>query len=136
MKKIYIYNIDNNIIENTDKVHISDMQTIPSGSCSMIVCDCLDSLSFDDRLNAINNILKKIAKGGSVIFKFMSLKLFAKYITNDKLDITQINYILNHCNSMYDENILTTVLNSHSNFVIKENTYNGLIRQVGLERTQ
>ncbi len=134
MKKIYIHNIDNHIVDNIEKVHISDLQTIPNGSCAMVICDCLDSLSFQDRLEATQHILKKIAKGGSVTFKFISLKLFAKYVMNDKLDIGQINQVLYHSRSMYDENMFTNVLSSHTNFVIKENTYNNLIRQVVLER--
>ena len=136
MKKVYIYNVDNNIIDNVEKVHVSNIDMIPNGSCSVIVCDCLDSIDLQNRINLFDQILKKAGIGCSVILKFISLKLFGKYIYNDKLDTAQINQLLNICRSMIDESTFNQMLNSYNNFTIKENTYTGLMRQVTLERTR
>jgi hypothetical protein len=135
MKKIYVYNQDNNIIDNVEKVHISNLGSIPNGSCALIVCDCLDSLTYSDRLLLLSEVLKKAALNCSVILKMINLKLFCKHVFYDRLDLQQANNVLGLCNSMWDENSCHEILSQYNNFAIKENTHTGLIKQIVLERT-
>lgn len=134
MKKIYIHNQDNNIIDNVEKVHISNLNNIPNGSCSLIVCDCLDSVTYSDRLILLSEVLKKAALKSEVILKMINLKLFSKHIFYDKLDLLQTNNILALCNSMWDDATCHEIISQYSNFAIKENTHMGLIKQLILER--
>lgn len=134
MKKIYVYTQDNNIIDNVEKIHVSNLNNIPNGSCSLIVCDCLDALTQEDRVILLSEVLKKAALKAEIIFKIINLKLFGKHIFYDKLDLAQTNNILALCNSMWDDSTYHDVLSQYSNFSIKENTHMGLIKQIVLER--
>lgn len=134
MKKVYIHNQDNNILDNVEKIHISHMTSLPNGSCSLIVCDCLDSVSYEDRLILLSEILKKAALNANVILKMINLKLFAKHIFYDKINVQQTNNVLQLCNSMWDEGTCHEVLSQYSNFSLTENTHTGLIKQITLQR--
>lgn len=134
MNKIYVHNQDNNIIDNVEKVHISNLNSVPNGSCSLIVCDCLDTLNYSDRLVLLTEVMKKAALKCQVILKMINLKLFSKHVFYDRLDLNQTNNILSLCNSMWDEATCNDILSQYGNFINKENTHMGLIKQVILER--
>jgi hypothetical protein len=134
MKKVYIHNQDNNIVDNVEKIHISNLNSVPNGSCSLIVCDCLDTVTYSDRLILLSEVLKKAALSCNVIFKMINLKIFGKHIFYDRLDIQQANNVLALCNSMWDESTCHEILAQYNNFAIKENTHTGLMKQITLER--
>ena len=134
MKKVYIHNQDNNILDNVEKIHISNLNNLPNGSCSLIVCDCLDSVSYSDRLILLSEVLKKAALNATIILKMINLKLFAKHIFYDKIDVQQTNNVLELCASMWDESTCHDILSRYSNFSAIENTHTGLIKQITLQR--
>lgn len=134
MKKIYLYNADNQLVDNIEKIHITAADSIPNGSCELIVCDCLDGIPLSERTNTLKNICKKAALKCRIILKFISLKLFGKYVFYDKISIEDANLVIQNSASLIDESTFDTTLVNLPGFVIVENAFNGMVRTITIER--
>lgn len=135
MKKFYVHNIDQHIVENIEKINYASLDMVPVGCADLVICDCLDSLVLDERNKVFNDLFTKICVGGKLVLRLLNLKIFAKFIGNDVLNLSQANEILANCRSMLDDVALSQALEQKPNFVMIENTYDGINRLVILQRT-
>lgn len=134
MKKVYVYNLTSDLVNEVDKVKIDNIESISNGSCSLVICDCLDTVSIADRLSITAELIRKLSIGGKIILKFLSIRSLSKLILSNQISIQDINNIFSSCQSVVDEDFFTQYLNQFDNLQYLENIYEGLFRQVTLER--
>lgn len=134
MKKIYVYNLLDSWVDNIDKIKIENINSISNGSCDLLLCDCLDSVLLTDRITLTSELVKKLTINGKLTLKFISLVNLSKLILTNQISIQEINNVFASCLSVIDEDLFAQQIEQFNNLDCIENFYNGLFRQVTLER--
>lgn len=132
-KYIYVHVQDNNPIADAQKIKLNDINLISNGSSEHIICDCLDVLPINDRINATKQLLNKIKIGGKLHLRFINLNLFAKHCYLNKIDNDKINGIIANVRSLINDSHIESITNT-SNFRIHSLYYDGIVENVILER--
>lgn len=133
---IYIYNKLKPTIENVQHVNINDLSTVSNGSAQNIVCDCIDSLTLEERDGAFGEIFKKARIGGSIVLKTINKKIFARSILYDKISNEDCCRILANINSLCDDESLYNLISRFSSFVITDQINDGIFRTTTINRVK
>jgi len=131
---VYVHNGLAPSVNETECQHINNLAMLSNGSVDVIICDCLDSIVMSDRLERLNEMIAKIKVNGKIVLKTINLKIFAKYILQDKLSINDINDALASVKSMLDDSSMDEVLERYPNIRMVESINDGLGKILTLKR--
>lgn len=80
---------------------IQEILQQPDGSLTELnLYNQLDMVPYVDRNKVFGDVLKKLAKNGQVSLHGLDIHLLAKYITEDKLTIENINEVISQVKSV------------------------------------
>jgi hypothetical protein len=133
-KSVYIHNSTDPSIKDIETLSIFDTENLSNGSMDTILCDCLDTVSFKDRIKYLNMLLTKLKINGTLVTKNINLKLFAKNIYNDNIKTDDVNTIIENVKSLIDDDKLYGVIASNPNVRVIENIYSGMNQTITLKR--
>lgn len=134
IKSIYISNSIDHSIKNIETINITDVDNLSNGSFDTILCDCLDTVSLKDRDQYLNIIIKKLKINGVLITKNINLKVFAKHIIDERLNINDANIIIENIKSLIDDDKFFSMIANSYNIKIIENIYNGMNQTITIKR--
>jgi hypothetical protein len=133
-KTIYIVNGFQPSVRDIEQHNINNLSLLSNGSVDTIICDCLDSVAFSDRIKHMTEIFSKLKVNGTAIFKTINLKIFAKHILTDKIDTAGANNILGSIKSMLDDSDIDNILSNYTNIRMVESINDGLSKTLTLQR--
>lgn len=131
---VYVHNSLAPSVNETECQHINNLAILSNGSVDVIICDCLDSLVVSDRLERLDEMMAKIKVDGKIVLKTINLKIFAKYILQDRLGIKEINDVLSSVKSMLDDSSTDEILERYPNIRMVESINDGLGKILTLKR--
>jgi hypothetical protein len=114
---------ETNEIKGYDNVQIADIHTIINGYVDDIMCECLDKLDPDVRMNVLREIVNKLAFEGKAVFRFVNATLLADRIIKNELDTKKLSGIIKDIKSLWSEYVIIDAFNSLPSIKI-DNYYN------------
>jgi predicted nucleic acid-binding Zn ribbon protein len=133
-KTYFIYANNKPITDSYILLPIQDIEKIPNGSADEIICNCIDSIQFNDRDKLISILINKVKINGLVIIQNIDLYILCKYIMNNTISIDQANTIISSSASLVDDYTMEDMIQKISNAKILDSLYDNIQRIITLQR--
>lgn len=121
--KIQIVNDDKESIDGFITLKIgenpsSDLSKIIDNSCTeLLALDVIDTISFDNALEFLSSLLRKIRLNGTIILKGVSSLTFSHALLNSSIDCEYASNIISNIKSIHDHRDIISLLETN-NFTI------------------
>lgn len=133
-KTYFIYANNKPLVDSYILLSIQDIEKIPNGSADEIICNCIDSIQFNDRDKLLSLLINKVKINGLVVIQSIDLYIFCKYIINNRISIDQANTIINSSASLSDDLTMEDTINKISGAKILDTLYDNLQRVITIQR--
>ena len=120
-RNLYISKDADHVLANYQTILIQDINKVINGYINNIVCECLDSVDYKERLSSIYSILSKIAFEGSATFKFLNASVLAARVLKNEIDSEKLSQIIKDTASIWTESRILEVFASMPNIVVQKN---------------
>ena len=113
--KVHVVNKEEDHIKGYEQVEITDqglnLDKYSDNECSFILAsDCLDLLSYENIQNSIVAMRKKMRIGSTLIIGGTDIRIFARAIINESIDLPTANTMLCDKKSFSDVNSISDML--------------------------
>ena len=113
--KVHVVNKEEDHIKGYEQVEITDqglnLDKYSDNECSFILAsDCLDLLSYENIQNSIVAMRKKMRIGSTLIIGVTDIRIFARAIINESIDLPTANTMLCDKKSFSDVNSISDML--------------------------
>ena len=113
--KVHVVNKEEDHIKGYEQVEITDqglnLDKYSDNECSFILAsDCLDLLSYENIQNSIVAMRKKMRIGSTLIIGGTDIRIFARAIINESIDLPTANTMLCDKKSFSDVNSISDIL--------------------------
>lgn len=112
---------DSSSVEGYQNIKIQDLNNVINGFVHNILCECLDQIEFQQRLEVFQGIIAKLAFDGTATFKFINGTMLASRILQNELDAKKISDIIKHIQSVWTESLITEAFSVFPNIKIQKN---------------
>lgn len=133
-KTYFIYSNNKPNTENYLYYSIQQIDQIPNGSADEVVCNCIDSVQFNDRKKLISILVNKVKMNGVVVLQSVDLYILCKYIMNNNISLEQANSIISMSASLSDDQHNESMISDISNAKILDTLYDGFQRILTIQR--
>lgn len=107
-------------VSGYNNILVQNIPEITNGYVKSIICNCLDTLSFNDRNILFLELLNKLCINGVMSIKFVSLSLLPNKIISGDLTGQKISEILPTMNSCWSHNDFSELMISSKGYVISK----------------
>ena len=113
--KVHVVNKEEDHIKGYEQVEITDqglnLDKYSDNECSFILAsDCLDLLSYENIQNSIVAMRKKMRIGSTLVIGGTDIRIFARAIINESIDLPTANTMLCDKKSFSDVNSISDML--------------------------
>lgn len=125
MKKINIIDNDNSKdeIEGYNNLPVEQIGSLSNGTCSEIICTILDKSKYDNRINTIINLYKKLSNLGFLTLKFINGTKLCKDVMKGNSNSRFISSIVSQSESIFLESDIIEIISQIEGAKIHK-TYN------------
>lgn len=111
---------DTDSIEGYQNIKIQELNNLVNGFINNVICECLDKIDFQQRIDVFRAIVGKLAFEGHATFKFINATILASRILKNDIDSKKISDILKDARSVWTESIIMEIFSSLPNIVIEK----------------
>lgn len=112
---------DSESVDGYQNIKIQDLNNVINGFVNNIICECLDKIEFQQRLEVFKGILSKLAFDGIATFKFINGTMLASRIIKNEIDAKKISDIIKNINSLWTESLVLEAFSSFPNIRVEKN---------------
>lgn len=123
MKKINIITNDKEEIDNYNNISIEQAKALSNGTCAEIMCTNLDKFPYDDRINAIVNLYKKLSNLGFLTLKFINGTKLCKDVSRGNSNSRFLSSVISESQSVFLESDIIEIISQIEGATIYK-TYN------------